>query len=109
MNQYQEKRTEPRIQYSVPVEISHVNEGYSFNAKSLNHCECGMCVESSFSFHTGDTINVRVKEFHPNGPCIGLCEGLRSMSLGEVKWCSEAPEDNATHYRVGIKFLPPVY
>ena len=78
-------------------------------AQSLNHCEGGMCFESALPFHPGETVNIRVKEFHPHGPCKGLCEGLRSITLAEVKWCSETSITNVSHYRVGIQFYAPVY
>ena len=92
MNDFKEKRTYTRHPYSVPVEISYISKGNKFDAQSLNHSEGGMCLASSFSFHPGETLNVRVKEFHPQGPCTGLCEGLRSITLAEVQWCSDVSD-----------------
>jgi hypothetical protein len=109
MNGRDEKRAYERRQYCVPIEISYINKGNGSSAQSLNHCEGGMCFESALPFHPGETVNIRVKEFHPHGPCKGLCEGLRSITLAEVKWCSEASITNVSHYRVGIQFYAPVY
>jgi len=105
----EEKRAYTRQQYAVPIEISYINKENKFRGVSINHCENGMCIESKPSFHTGETINIRVKDFHPYGPCIGLCEGLRSITLAEVKWCSEVADADVSHYRVGIQFYAPVY
>ena len=104
-----EKRAYERRQYPVPIEISYINKVKSLSAQSLNHSEGGMCFESVFPFNPGETVNIRVKEFHPHGPCTGLCEGLRTITLAEVKWCSEAAITDVSHYRVGIQFYAPVY
>ena len=109
MNELDEKRVYSRLRYQVPIEISYISKEKNVGAKSLNHCEGGMCFESRFPFHPGETLNVRVKEFHPHGSCIGLCEGLRYITLAEVKWCSEVSDAAASNYRVGIKFFAPVY
>ena len=57
----------------------------------------------------GAPVNVKVTEFHPHGPCVGLCEGLRYNTLAEVKWCREITDTDIARYRVGIQFLAPVY
>lgn len=109
MNGLEEKRAYNRRQYCVPIEISYVHKGKRLSAESLNHCEGGMCFDSALSFQPGTTLNIRVIEFHPHGPCTGLCEGLRSIALAEVKWCSEDTARGAPRYQVGIQFLAPVY
>jgi hypothetical protein len=68
-----------------------------------------MFFESTSFFYLGETLKIRVKEFHPHGPCIGLCEGLRFITLAEVKWCNGVPDSDTSHYRVGIKFYAPIY
>lgn len=109
MKDREEKRAFTRRNYQVPIEISYFRHGKISSAQSFNHCENGMCFESTSSFHPGVTLSVRVKDFHPHGPCIGLCEGLRSITLAEVKWCTEITFTDVSHYRVGIQFFAPVY
>lgn len=104
-----EKRVYTRRRYQVPIEISYISKGKNLSAQLLDHCEGGMCFESHFSFQPGETLNIRVKEFHPRGPCVGLCEGLRTITLAEVKWCSDVSDTETSNYRVGIKFYAPVY
>lgn len=105
----EEKRAFTRINYPVPIEISYIRKGNKSSGQSLNHCENGMCFESSSSFQPGASLNIRVIDFHPHGSCKGLCEGLRFMTLGEVKWCRTVSETDTSQYRVGIKFFAPVY
>ena len=109
MKDREEKRAFTRRNYQVPIEISYVGHGKISSAQSLNHCEGGMCFDSTSSFHPGVTLCVRVKDFHPHGPFIGLCEGLRSITLAEVKWCTEITDTDVSNYRVGIQFFAPVY
>lgn len=109
MKNRQEKRAHTRLYYPVPIEISYIGKGANMGAQSLNHCEGGMCFESGCSFRPGEALHVKVKAFHPHGPCSGLCEGLRSITTAEVKWCCDVPDGDTPHYRVGIKFYAPVY
>ena len=109
MKGIEEKRAYKRQHYTVPIEVSYISKENKFGAQSLNHCENGMCFESKSSFHPGETLNIRVKDFHPHGPCIGLCDGLRSLTLAEVRWCIEFSETDSLSYRVGVKFYAPVY
>ncbi len=104
-----ERRASKRHHYQIPIEVSFVRDRKISSAQSLNHCESGMCFESTSSYHPGVTLTVRVKDFHPHGPCIGLCMGLRSITLADVRWCTEITEADVSHYRVGIQFSAPVY
>ena len=104
-----ERRALERRNYQIPIEISFVRDAKISNAQSLNHSESGMCFESTSAYHPGATLAVRVKDFHPHGPCIGLCRGLRSITLAEVRWCTEIAEAEHSPYRVGIQFFAPVY
>jgi len=87
----EEKRKYTRTRYSVPIEISYLGKGIRLSGQTLNHCEDGMCFEVMSSFQTGQAINIRVKDFDPKGQCVSLCQGLRTITLAEVKWCHEIP------------------
>ena len=104
-----EKRSFVRRDYQVPMDISYVRGSNRVPAQSLNHSEGGMCFEATSAFQSGVTLYVKVSEFHPCGPCVGLCEGLRYNTLAEVKWCRELPDTEVPRYRVGIQFFATVY
>jgi hypothetical protein len=104
-----ENRAHSRKNYAVPIEVSYISKGRNVGGQSLNHCDNGMCFESTSSFRPGATINIRVKDFHPHGPCKGICDGLRSSTLAEVRWCGEVSEADGPLYRAGVKFYAPVY
>jgi hypothetical protein len=104
-----EKRACERWNHTSRIAFSYFNQESSFDTQTLNHCLCGMCFKSSFPLQPGATLCIRVKKFNPNVSCAGLSEGLRSVTLATVKWCSEVPGENTSQYAIGVKYFPPAY
>jgi hypothetical protein len=109
METYTEKRACARCNYTAPLALSYFNKEHCFEAQTLNHGAGGMCLKSSFFLQPGATVYIRVKEFHPNGSCIGKCEGLRSTTLADVKWCKEIPDADVASYGIGVEYSKPEY
>jgi len=107
METYTEKRAYKRCNYNAPIAFSYFNKEHCFEAQTLNHGPGGMCFKSSFFLQPGATVYIRVKEFHPDGSCSGNCEGLRSATLADVKWCREIPDANVSSYGIGVKYYEP--
>ena len=104
-----EKRAYDRHSFGADVVFSYFNKNHSYFAQIMNLGTGGMCFKSSFSLQPGATVNIRLKKIHPNDSGTGFCEGLRSVTLGEVKWCCELPGEEASHYGVGVKYFEPDY
>ena len=104
-----EKRACERRNHTSRIAFSYFNQESSFDTQTLNHGLCGMCFKSSFPLQLGATLCIRVKKFNPNVSCTGLSEGLRSVTLAEVKWCSEAPGEKNSQYVIGVKYFAPAY
>ena len=104
-----EKRACERWKHTALIAFSYFNQEPSFDTQTLNYCLDGMCFKSSFFLQPGATLCIRVKKFNPNGSCAGLSEGLRSVTLAEVKWCSEIPGDKASRYGIGVKYFAQAY
>ena len=104
-----EKRTYERYSLSADVTFTYFNKEPSSFGQTLNFGSGGMCFRSSLFVKPGTTLYVRLKIIHPKAFDTGLCEGLRSVTLAEVKWCSEVPGDEVSHYGVGLKYFEPVY
>ena len=104
-----EKRACGRHSYTASIAFSYFNKVHCFEAQTLNHCAGGMCFKSSFFLQPGAAVYIKVKKFHPNNSCTGLCHGLRSVNLAEVKWCDEEPGANVLSYWVGVKYYEPDY
>ena len=104
-----EKRACERRNHTSRIAFSYFNQEPSFDTQTLNHGLCGMCFKSSFPLQPGATLCIRVKKFNSNISRTGLSEGLRSVTLAEVKWCSEVPSENSSQYVIGVKYFAPAY
>jgi hypothetical protein len=102
-----EKRVYERHSYAADIAFSYFNKEHSYSAQITNLGTGGMCFKSTFFLQPGAAVYIRLKKIHPNAS--GSCEGLRSVTLAEVKWCSELPGDEASPYGVGVKYFEPVY
>ncbi|UCE54431.1 MAG: hypothetical protein JSV31_03025 [Desulfobacterales bacterium] len=109
METYTEKRAYKRSNYFAPIALSYFNKEHCFEAQTLNHGAGGMFFKSSFFLQPGATVYIRVKKFHLNGSYSGNCEGLRSVTLADVKWCREIPDANVPSYGIGVKYFEPEY
>jgi len=104
-----EKRVCSRHNYTVPITVSYFNKESYVEGQTFNHCTGGMCFKSNSLLQPGTTVLIRVKNFHPKKSCTGLCDGLRSVTLAEVKWCEEELDANGFSYGVGVKYYEPNY
>lgn len=109
MESYTDKRAGKRRSYIASIVFSYFNKELCYEAETLNHSTGGMYFKSRTFLQPGATVYIRVKEFHPNGPCTGLCEGLRSATLADVKWCREISDANVPSYGIGVKYYEPEY
>lgn len=104
-----ERRSYERHKLSADVTFSHFNKDPSYFAQTLNFGSGGMCINSSLLLKPGATVCIHLKKIHPKASGTGFCEGVRSVTLGEVKWCSEVPGNDTPHYAAGVKYFESVY
>jgi hypothetical protein len=109
MKVVKEKRHDERWQYMAPISFSYFNKESFFDAQTLNYGSGGLCFKSNFFLKPGTIIFIRLKNFNPNGFYNGDSEGLRSVTLAEVKWCGEIHDIDIPVYSVGVGYFPPVY
>ena len=109
MDIHTEKRAYDRHCYAADIVVSYFNKAHSYDAYTLNIGTGGMCFKSDLFLQPGATICVRLIKTHPDGPCKGFCEGLHIVTLAEVKWCLEEPDDEGLPYGIGVKYFEPVY
>ena len=104
-----ERRTYERHKLSADVTFSHFNKDPSYFAQTLNFGSGGMCINSSLLLKPGATVCIHLKKIHPKASGTGFCEGVRSVTLGEVKWCSELSGPTDFPYSIGVKYFNPAY
>ena len=104
-----EKRACERWNHTAIFTVSYFNQKPSFNIHTLNHSLDGMCFKSRFFLKPGTSLFIRVIKFNPDESSTNLSEDLRSVSLAEVKWCSEVPGDKVSQFLIGGKSFAPVF
>jgi hypothetical protein len=112
MEQPPDKRRNARFPCRTPVEWTYFNKPEKHSAKMLNFSQSGACFECSETLVNGATIMVRLEAY--GAECGAECKDgdecpwLRSISLGEVKWCRNLPGIGARRFGVGVRFHLPV-
>jgi hypothetical protein len=109
MNKNSEKRTHERQGFSAPIVFSYFNKEQRFEAQTLNHCDGGLCFKSDICLKPGATVYIKVKKFSHNGPCNSNCEGLRSVTLAEIKWSRGIPDPMVHSYETGVNYYELPY
>jgi hypothetical protein len=104
-----DKRAFKRQSSNASIVFSAFNTTECHDAQTLNHCQDGMGLKSALPLQLGRTIFIRVKRFTPASSNSGQWEGLRSISLAEVKWCRKLALPNDFSYEIGVKYCAPVY
>ena len=104
-----EKRDYERHTFAADIVFSYFNKERSYNAQAMNLGTGGMCFKSDLFLQPGATVFIRLKKIHPSCSCAGFWEGLRSVTLAEIKWCKKEPDTDDTDYGVGVKYFASVY
>ena len=100
-----EKRTDERHRCEASIAWGCFNKKKMFNAKILNYSKDGMYFESDVFFKEGANIYFQMNDclFDASDP--ELCEGLRTISLAEVKWWKDIGGTDDNHFGVGVKYI----
>jgi hypothetical protein len=105
----EEKRACERHGYAADIAFSYFNGEHTYDAEMINLGTGGMCFKSNLRLHPGVTLCIRLKKNHPKSTRSCSCEGLCSITLGEVKWCRELDGSTPMPYGAGVKYYPPIY
>lgn len=71
----------------------------------INYSKDGMYVESDFVFNTGTSIFCRMESFSTSNSDPETLEGLRTVSLAEVKWWKKIKDKGDLQYGIGLSYL----
>jgi hypothetical protein len=70
-----------------------------------NFSGTGSYIETSRGFKPGTVLIVRMTQYRAMSSSIAAEEGLRSISLAEVKWMQELADENTTRYVNNIRII----
>lgn len=98
------KRTDQRHNCEISISYRYFIKDETFNGKIMNFCKRGIYFESDEFIRERTTIYFWLTNGSrfPSAP--EFCEGLRSVSLAEVKWCREMKNEKATCFGIGVKY-----
>lgn len=99
-----EKRAGRRLKCEASITCSCFNKDEIFNAKMLNYSPDGMYFESKFLLKERTNILFKVKDLRLDRSDPKHCEGLRTVSLAEVKWWKDMGDKTAANFGIGVKY-----
>ena len=100
----EKKRADKRINCEASIACSYFNKSNTFNAKMLNCSEGGMYFESDSYLKEGTNIFFKVQTCSFGISAPELCNGLRTVSLAEVRWRKEMSSENPFRFGIGVKY-----
>jgi hypothetical protein len=99
-----EKRVDRRHNCKVAVICNFFNKDKTFTAEMLNYSEGGIYFESDSFFEKGTNIFFKVKTCSSGTYGPGLGNGLRTVSLAEVRWWQEMSSEDSSRFGMGVKY-----
>jgi hypothetical protein len=108
MKSQHEKRCEDRQPCEAVVEWAYFNKPDFFSARLLNFSKGGSYFESEQPPVAGATILIRLRQCDANRAEVQRQDGIRTTTLGEVKWCRELPDRKTPRFGAGVRYHIPV-
>lgn len=103
LTEHAEKRGYERYNCEAPIKWSYFNQNRFFDAKILNFSRNGLYFETSYEIGPKATIFIRLQTLVTKNASITEKEYLRTVSIGEVRWCHEISKDDINYYAVGVR------
>ena len=100
---HKEKRMYERHNCEALIKWSYFNQDRLFDAKIFNFSRSGFYFETSYAIRPKTTIFIRLETLFSKNMRLTEQECLRTVSLGEVKWCNELSKDDHSYYGVGVR------
>ncbi len=76
-----------------------------FDGKMKNYCDCGMFAELQTEFKNGTILVVKTSGASWGRTPPEIQEGLRTITLAEVKWSKSMSADGVSRFATGLKYL----
>jgi len=99
-----EHRDSTRYDQNAFVSCCYFNSLNPCGGKLINYSKRGMCLETNGPFRERTTVMVRLNLESWAAIDPEIIEGLRTISIAEVKWCKEVFDDQNPHYEIGIQY-----
>ena len=101
---HKENRMDERYNCDALINWSYFNENQCFGAKIVNISRNGVYFETPDRIKSNTTIFVRLEALLSENMRLPEKECLRTVSIGEVKWCHELSKENCSYYGAGVRY-----
>jgi hypothetical protein len=101
--EHAEKRAYQRYNCEALIKWSYFNKDRLFDAKIVNFSKGGFSFETSFEIRQHATIFTRLENLFTKNMSLSEHECLRTISIGEVRWCQELFKDGLSYYVAGVR------
>ena len=101
--EHAEKRAYQRYNCEALIKWSYFNQDGLFDAKIVNFSKGGFSLETSSEINPHATIFTRLENLFTKNMSLSELECLRTVSIGEVRWCEELSKDGLRYYVAGVK------
>ena len=98
-----EKRAYQRYYCEALIKWSYFNKDRLFNAKIVNFSKGGFSFKTYSDVRPHATIFTRLEKLFTKNMSLHKQECLRTVSIGNVRWCQELFEDGQKYYVVGVR------
>ena len=98
-----EKRVCKRYNCEALIKWSYFNRDRLFDAKIVNFSVDGFSFETTSEIIPNATIFTRLEILFTKNMSLPVQRCLRTVSIGEVKWCQELSKDGQNFYVVGVR------
>lgn len=108
MENKNEKRQGNRFNHEIPISWAYFNTSVFSSAKTGNFSMSGMHLVSDSECYPGSPVVIRTIINNPHSNLESSFDGLRQITIAEVKWCRKVSESPA-RYEVGVKYFESEY
>jgi len=105
MDAFKEKREEKRYCIRAPIIFRKFFDSDRYPAEILNHSRAGVAFTGDVALKPGAILHIRRIACAENCPMGEACEGCRSITLAEVKWCNEIQKASSDAYVIGARYF----
>jgi len=98
-----EKRMHGRYNCEALIKWSYFNQDRFFDAKIFNFSRNGIYFETPYTIRPKATIFIRLETLFTKNMRLTEQECLRTVSIGEVRWCHELSKDDLSYYGAGVR------
>ena len=102
-----DQRRTQRFICKSPIVFSSLDDRKVYSARTVNHCDSGLCFVTQAPFETGLTIFFRADSHTQKRLAMESCRTMRGAGLAQIRWCRRLIGPKRVRFRVGAEYMEP--